>query len=91
MLSFALQKLALWHHGAYLKTETRCLPAIRLYLDFGFLPDFRSDSVAVWEQVAANLEHPALATAIAQAVTEGGVGGRREGDSVEPPIGVDGA
>ncbi|MBN1579421.1 MAG: GNAT family N-acetyltransferase [Anaerolineae bacterium] len=38
-LSFALNQLARWHDRCYLDTQTRRLPAITMYLRFGFVPD----------------------------------------------------
>ena len=37
------------------------MPAIKLYLDFGFTPDLsRENSREAWTQVASVLEHPLL-------------------------------
>jgi ribosomal protein S18 acetylase RimI-like enzyme len=62
MLSHALNALARWHTRAYLGTQSERLPAIKLYLDFGFLPDLdRPGAREAWRAVAARLDHPALA------------------------------
>ncbi len=60
-LSFALQKLALWHERAMLGTQSKRLPAISLYLNFGFLPDLEeAGAVEDWRLLRDQLNHPAL-------------------------------
>ncbi len=60
-LSFALQKLALWHERAMLGTQSKRLPAISLYLNFGFLPDLEEPAaVADWRLLKEQLNHPVL-------------------------------
>ena len=45
-----------------LTTESKRLGAIRLYLDFGFVPDLDAPGAReAWRQVRERLEHPALA------------------------------
>ncbi len=62
-LSFALQKLALWHERALLGTQAKRLIAIKLYLDFGFLPDLDEQGAREdWRQLNEQLKHPALET-----------------------------
>jgi len=60
-VSFALDELAQWHDRVLLGTQTKRLPAIKLYLDFGFEPLLDlPGAVDKWRQVAAKLKHPAL-------------------------------
>ena len=61
-LSFALNTLAQWHERALLGTQTKRLPAIALYLNFGFLPDLDEPGAREdWRQLRDQLKHPALA------------------------------
>jgi len=61
MVSFALHKLAQWHDKALLGTQTARIPAIKLYLDFGFVPYLKSPGAAdSWKKVRAGLKHPTL-------------------------------
>jgi GNAT superfamily N-acetyltransferase len=63
MLAYALEQMAQWHDRAYLGTQTKRLPAIKLYLNFGFLPDMdRPGAREAWREVKANLDHPVLET-----------------------------
>jgi len=60
-LSFAMNRLAEWHERAVLTTQTARLAAIRLYLDFGFVPDLvPSGAVEAWREVRTKLDHPVL-------------------------------
>ena len=44
-----------------INTETNRLPAIELYLDFGFRPDLEHEgALAAWREVKAQLDHPGL-------------------------------
>ncbi len=46
-----------------LYTETARLPAIKLYLDFGFLPDLTyPEAQKAWELISSNLKHAALSS-----------------------------
>ncbi len=62
MLSFALRRLAeLGHKQAFLVTQTYRPGAIKLYLDYGFLPKISSPgALDSWREVAEGLPHPAL-------------------------------
>jgi GNAT superfamily N-acetyltransferase len=60
-LSFALQKLSLWHERALLGTQAKRLPAINLYLNFGFLPDLNEPGAREdWRLLREQLKHPSL-------------------------------
>ncbi len=60
-LSFALNLLAQWHERCFLQTQTKRLNAIKLYLDFGFVPDMDIPyAEEIWREVKANLKHPTL-------------------------------
>jgi ribosomal protein S18 acetylase RimI-like enzyme len=60
-LAHALRQLAKWHERCLLITQSRRLPAIRMYLNFGFLPDLSRPGAAVgWREVKAQLQHPTL-------------------------------
>ncbi len=60
-LSFALTTLAQWHDRALLGTQTKRLPAIALYLNFGFLPDLEEPGAREdWQGLKEQLKHPTL-------------------------------
>lgn len=64
-LSFTLHQLSQWHERAYLGTQTGRIPAIKMYLDFGFVPDFDPPGAReVWQEVAAKISHPLLERAL---------------------------
>jgi GNAT superfamily N-acetyltransferase len=61
MMGFAMRKLALWHDKAYLDTSIGRIGAIKVYLDFGFVPDMEAvNASAAWGEVKKKLDHPAL-------------------------------
>jgi len=60
-LSHTLNQLARWHQRAVLTTQTRRLAAIRMYLEFGFVPDLDLPGAPeAWREVAKEIDHPAL-------------------------------
>jgi beta-glucuronidase len=60
-LAYAMNKLAEWHGSAWLGTSTSRLPALKLYLDFGFGPLIRSDAdLFAWRRVREKLRHAGL-------------------------------
>jgi GNAT superfamily N-acetyltransferase len=66
-LSFALNQLSQWHERAFLGTQTKRLPAIKMYLDFGFVPDLDPPgALEVWREVATKVHHPALEKALSK-------------------------
>ena len=53
----------LGHERAYLNTASARIPAISLYLQFGFVPQMRRDretTLRAWRQVSEWLTHPAI-------------------------------
>jgi beta-glucuronidase len=61
-LSYALRQMAQWHDRAILGTSTGRVGAIKLYLDYGFLPVIDSPRAKeVWLAYRQKLNHPALA------------------------------
>ncbi len=57
----AMQVLAQYHAKAYLTTQTTSAIAIKIYLDFGFVPyHVRETCPKAWRLLAEALKHPAL-------------------------------
>lgn len=64
-LSFALNQLSQWHERAFLGTQTKRIPAIKMYLDFGFEPDLDPPgALDVWREFATKMQHPLLEQAL---------------------------
>ena len=61
MMSVAMTRLRQSHERCFLGTSTGRMAAIKVYLDFGFIPDLSvENSRAAWTEVASVLEHPIL-------------------------------
>jgi len=64
LLALVCQRLQeLGHTQVYLNTSTGRIPAIGLYLRFGFVPKMRRDratTIRAWQQVRERLAHPAI-------------------------------
>ncbi len=62
-LCYAMERFVAWGHpAAWLATSTARLRALKLYLDFGFLPDLGDPAAReAWLKVRAVLPHPTLA------------------------------
>ena len=62
MMSVAMTRLKQSHERCFLGTSTGRIPAIKRYLDFGFIPDLsRENSQEAWTEVASVIKHPLLA------------------------------
>lgn len=60
-MSYALWVMRQWHEKAVLFTHAKRVPAIKLYLDFGFKPVIESDYAREgWDAVRKELQHPLL-------------------------------
>lgn len=61
LVAKAMERLRELHDKAYLTTQTTSWKAIKLYLDFGFIPFMvDSDCKEAWRLLALKLKHPAL-------------------------------
>jgi len=61
MMAVAMRCLAESHEKAYLTTSSGRLPALKVYLDFGFRPNMSEKRAAEgWREVKGELHHPAL-------------------------------
>ncbi|MGD0112769.1 MAG: GNAT family N-acetyltransferase [Armatimonadota bacterium] len=61
LVGLVVDRLAQSHRKAYLTTQTTSPRAIRIYLDFGFIPILTDErSGEAWQLLHAELRHPAL-------------------------------
>lgn len=61
LMCVVMERLKQSHTKAYLVTHTKCLKAIRMYLDFGFRPFHKYETCEeAWRYLAGVLDHPAL-------------------------------
>ena len=61
MMSVAMTRLRQSHERCFLGTSTGRMAAIKVYLDFGFIPDLSvENSREAWTEVASVLAHPIL-------------------------------
>ncbi len=61
MLTVIMKRLAQSHDRGVLGTSSRRIPALKCYLDFGFVPDMTSDrAFEGWSQVCSVMKHPNL-------------------------------
>lgn len=61
LMCAVMERLRQSHAKAYLVTHTKCVKAIRMYLDFGFRPLHKHDTCEeAWRHLAGVLDHPAL-------------------------------
>ena len=61
LIAKAIEKLQSLHDKAYLTSQTTSWIAIKIYLDFGFVPLLESpDCKEAWRLLALKLKHPAL-------------------------------
>ncbi len=61
LMSVAMERLKQSHERCFLGTSTGRMAAIKVYLDFGFIPDLSyENSQEAWTEVASVLDHPIL-------------------------------
>jgi ribosomal protein S18 acetylase RimI-like enzyme len=61
LLSAVMEHLAQSHDKAYLVTSSARIPAIHLYLEYGFQPFLHNvESLRAWDLVSTQLDHPLL-------------------------------
>ena len=64
IMTRAMVRLAQEYDEAYLSTSSARIPAIKIYLDFGFVPDMERDRAEeAWTEVREHLKHAALGNA----------------------------
>ena len=60
-LTYAMNCLAQWHERCWLNTDTQRIPAVTMYLNFGFEPDLDPPgAVEAWRSVRETIHHPTL-------------------------------
>jgi len=65
MMTEAMNRLAAWHERATLGTQTKRVGAIKIYLDYGFVPLIQSEQDRQhWDVVRGRLDHPGLDAAV---------------------------
>jgi ribosomal protein S18 acetylase RimI-like enzyme len=63
LVSAAMSRMAQFHRSAYLTTQTTSFVAIKVYLDFGFVPHIVTTlHRRGWRMMAETLGHPALSS-----------------------------
>ncbi len=63
LISEALARMSKTHTKVMLETESHRLPAIQMYLDFGFAPQIRGESdKAAWAEIGKTLQLPSQQT-----------------------------
>jgi GNAT superfamily N-acetyltransferase len=63
LMTKVLERLARSHDRCCLATQTSRVPAIRLYCEFGFVPDIRDDDAAeAWKSFQEAAPHPSVAS-----------------------------
>ncbi|MCE2416613.1 GNAT family N-acetyltransferase [Candidatus Poribacteria bacterium] len=61
LMSVAMERLKQSHECCFLGTSTGRMAAIKVYLDFGFIPDLSyENSKEAWTEVASVLDYPIL-------------------------------
>jgi GNAT superfamily N-acetyltransferase len=61
LVQIAMEKMKKFHDCAYLTTQTSSQRAVRIYLDFGFVPYIENtESLRGWQILASRLKHPEL-------------------------------
>jgi GNAT superfamily N-acetyltransferase len=61
LMTQVTNRLSEEYSTAYLNTGSARIAAVKVYLDFGFLPDMEKDKAEEgWAEVRRNLRHPAL-------------------------------
>jgi ribosomal protein S18 acetylase RimI-like enzyme len=60
-MTYAMNRMAEWHDCCYLNTSCEKIPAVKMYLNFGFEPDLTiPESIDGWRYVKQVTNHPAF-------------------------------